>query len=58
VFRTRSTEDVYEVLTDKETLEKVLQQGFKEEHKKYKNRIVEYFMNMKDMIKVQDMTVY
>jgi hypothetical protein len=32
VFRIKSAEDVYNVLTDKETLEKVLLQGLKEEH--------------------------
>jgi hypothetical protein len=34
VFRIKSAEDVYHVLIDKETLEKVLHQGLKEEHKK------------------------
>ena len=33
VFRIRRAEIVYKVLTDKETLEKVLDQGLKEEHK-------------------------
>jgi hypothetical protein len=33
VLRIRRAEDVYKVLTDKETLEKVLDQGLKEEHK-------------------------
>jgi hypothetical protein len=45
-------------LTDKEALEKILQQGLKEEHMQYKDRIVEFFMNMKDRIKVEDMRVY
>jgi hypothetical protein len=36
-FRIKSAEDVYQVLTDKE-----------EEHMQYKDRIVEFFMNMKD----------
>jgi hypothetical protein len=45
-------------LTDKEALEKVLQQGLKEEHMQYKDRIVELFMNMKDRIKVEDLRVY
>jgi hypothetical protein len=58
VFRVKSAEDVYQVLTNKETLEMVLQQGLKEEHKQYKDRIVELFMNMKDRIKVEDLTVY
>jgi hypothetical protein len=35
----------------------VLQQGLKEEHKEYKDRI-EFFMNMKDRIKVEELRVY
>ncbi|HEU4822807.1 MAG TPA: hypothetical protein VFS97_05220 [Nitrososphaeraceae archaeon] len=58
VFRIKSAEDVYQVLTNRETLEKVLQQGLKEEHKQYKDKIVELFMNMKDRIKVEDLRVY
>ena len=58
VFRIRSTEDIYHVLTDKETLEKVLHQGLKEEHKQYKDKILELFTNMKDRIKAEDLTVY
>jgi hypothetical protein len=58
VFRIKSAEDVYHVLTDKETLEKVLQQGLKEEHKQFKNEIVDYFTNMKDKIKLKDLTFY
>ncbi|MGA8107760.1 MAG: hypothetical protein WB815_14010, partial [Nitrososphaeraceae archaeon] len=36
VFCIKSAEDVYKVLTDKETLGKVLDQGLKEKHKQYK----------------------
>lgn len=58
VFRIRSAKDAYHVLTNKETLEMVLQQGLKEEHMQYKDRIVELFTNMKDRIKVEDLRVY
>ena len=58
MFRVKSAEDVYQVLTDKETLEKVLQQGLKGEHMQYRDRIVELFMNMKDRIKIEDVRVY
>jgi hypothetical protein len=58
VFRIKSAEDVYHVLTDKETLEKVLQQGLKEEHMQYMDGIVKFLMNMKDRIKVEDLTFY
>jgi hypothetical protein len=58
VFRIKSAEDVYNVLTDKETLEKVLQQGLKEEHKQYKDYVVEFFMNIKETIKLEDLRFY
>jgi hypothetical protein len=48
--RIKSVEDVYHALTDKDTLEKILQQGLKEEHKQYKDQIEEFFMNMKDTL--------
>jgi len=55
VPRIKSAEDVYNILTYKETLEKILLQGLKEEHMQYKDTIVEFFMNMSDKIKVEDM---
>jgi hypothetical protein len=58
VFRIRTAVDAYQVLTNRETLEKVLQQGLKEEHMQYKERIMELFTNMKDRVKVEDLTVY
>jgi hypothetical protein len=58
VFRIKSAEDVYHVLTDQGALERVLQQGLKEEHRKYKEKIVEFFMSIKDRIKVEDLRVY
>jgi hypothetical protein len=58
VYRIKSVEDVYKVLTDKEIFEKVLQQGLKEEHRQYKDKVVELFTNMKDRIKAEDLTVY
>jgi hypothetical protein len=58
VFRIKSAEDVYQVLTNREALEKVLRQGLKEEHMQYKDNIVELFMNMKDRIKVEDLRIY
>jgi hypothetical protein len=58
VFRVKSAEDVYHVLTDKEILEKVLQQGLKDEHKQYKDEIVNFLLNMKNRTKVNDLTLY
>jgi hypothetical protein len=58
VFRIRSAADAYEALTNKETLEIVLQQGLKEEHIQYKDRIVDILTNMKDKIRMEDLRVY
>jgi hypothetical protein len=58
VFRIKSAEDVYQVLTDKEALEKVLQSGLKEEHMQYKDKILEFFMNMKGKIKIEELRFY
>jgi hypothetical protein len=58
VFRIMSAADAYEALTNKEILEMVLQQGLKEEHKQYKDKIVKLFMNIKDRLKAEDLTVY
>jgi hypothetical protein len=49
---------VYNALTGREILESVLNQGLKEEHKRYKDDIVKFLMNMKDRIKVKDLTFY
>jgi hypothetical protein len=58
VYRIKSIEDVYYILTDKEALDRILQQGLKKEHMQYKDKIVELFMNMTDRIKVEDLRVY
>lgn len=56
--RLKSVEYVYHALTERETLEKVLKQGLKEEHKQYKDGIIEFLTNMKDRIKAEDLTFY
>jgi hypothetical protein len=58
VFRIRSAADAYQALTNREKLEMALQQGLKEEHRRYKDEIVRFFMNMKDRIRVEDLRVY
>ena len=58
VFRIKSARDVYHVLKDNETLEKVLQQGLKDEHERNKDEIVEFLLNMKNRTKVNDLTLY
>ena len=49
VIRIRSAAHV---LTNRETREMALQQGLKEEHMQYKDRILDMLTNMKDRIKV------
>lgn len=56
VFKIKSAADVLEALTNKETLEMVLQQGLNEEHMRYKDEIVKLLMGMKDRIKAEDLT--
>ena len=57
-IRIRSVKDVYDALTDKDTLEKILKQGITEEYKQYKDKMVEFFMNMKDRIRIEDLTFF
>jgi hypothetical protein len=42
-------------LTDRDTFDKVLEQGLKEEHMKYKDHIVEFFMSIKDKVRIEDL---
>lgn len=54
----KNLEDIYNALTDRETLDKLLQQELEEEHLKYKDGMVEYFMSIKDNVKMEDLTFY
>jgi hypothetical protein len=54
----KNVEDIYNALTDRETLDKLLQQGLNEEHLKYKDEIVEFFMRIKDRARMEDLTFY
>ena len=58
VFRIKSVADAYHALTNRETLEVVLQQGLKEEHMQYKDSILDILTNMKDKIRIEDLRVY
>ncbi|CAN5115847.1 hypothetical protein BH18THE2_BH18THE2_13840 [soil metagenome] len=51
----RNADDIYHVLTDMEMLDKVLDQGLDEEHQKYKDNIVNFFMSIKDSIRKEDL---
>jgi hypothetical protein len=57
-IRIKNRRDVYNALTDRETLDAVLQQGLDEEHQKYKDKIVELFMSIKDKVRMEDLTFY
>lgn len=52
----RKVEDVYYALTDREILDAILQLGLDEEHQKYKDKIVELFMSIKDKVRIEDLT--
>jgi hypothetical protein len=57
----RNVQDVYNALTDRETLNKVLEQGLDdEEYQRQRDEIVNLFMGLKekDKIKIEDLTLY
>jgi hypothetical protein len=54
----RNVDDVYNALIDKEMFDKLLQQGLEEEYQKYRDEIVNLFMDLKDKIKIEDLTIY
>jgi hypothetical protein len=54
----RNVQDIYNVLTDRDTFDKLLQQGLKEEYQQYDDQIVEFFMNIKDRISIEDLRMY
>jgi hypothetical protein len=60
VLQDKTAQDAYNALIDRETLELVLEQGLKEkeEYRQYKDKIVEFLMNMRNKIDINDLTVY
>jgi hypothetical protein len=54
----KNVQDVYNALTGKETFDKLLQQGLDEEHQEYKDKIVQFFMSIKDKVRMEDLTCY
>jgi hypothetical protein len=54
----RNVQDVYNALTDRQTFDRLLQQGLDEENQKYKNEILEFFMSIKDKVRIEDLTFY
>jgi alpha-amylase/alpha-mannosidase (GH57 family) len=49
---------VYNALTNRDTFGKLLQQGLEEEYQQYKNQLIEFFMNMKDKVRIEDLIIY
>jgi hypothetical protein len=50
---------VYNALTDRETLNKVLEQGLNdEEYQRHRDELVNLLMGLKDKIKIEDLTIY
>jgi hypothetical protein len=55
----RNVQDMYNALRDRETLNKVLEQGLEDkEYRRHRAQIVNLFMNIKDIIKIEDLTIY
>jgi hypothetical protein len=54
----KNVEDIYVALTDRETLDKLLQQELGEEQLEYKDEIVEFFMSIKDTIRMEDLAYH
>ena len=54
----KNLEDIYNALTDRETLDKVLQQELEGELLKYKDGMIELFMSIKESIRMEDLTFY
>jgi hypothetical protein len=54
----RNVQDVYNALTDRVTFDKLLQQGLKEEHRQYKDELVDFFMTIKDKVRIEDLTIH
>ena len=54
----RNVQDVYKALTDRETLNKVLEQGLEEDYQQYKDQLIDFFMSITEKIRIEDLRVY
>jgi hypothetical protein len=54
----RNVQDVYNALTDRDTFDKLLQQGLEKEYQQYKDEIVGFFMDIKYTMSIEDLRVY
>jgi hypothetical protein len=53
----RNVDDVYHALTDRETLDELLEQGLDMGYQKCKDGLVDFFMNIKDKILHEDLSM-
>jgi hypothetical protein len=54
----KNVQDVYNALTDRDTFDKLLQEGLDEGYRGHRAEIVNLFMDLKDKIKIEDLTLY
>jgi hypothetical protein len=55
----RNVQDVYNALTNRDTFDKLLQQGLDdEEYHRHRDELVNLLMGLKDKIKIEDLTLY
>jgi len=54
----RNVQDVYNALTDRNTFDKLLQQGLEKEYQAHRDELINLFMGLKDKIKIEDLTLY
>ena len=54
----KNLDDNYNALTDREKFDKLLQQGLDEKYLKRKDELVEFFMSIKDNVRIEDLTFY
>jgi hypothetical protein len=55
----RNVMDVYNALTNRETLDQLLDQGLDDkEYQRYRDELVNLFISIKDKIKIEDLTLY
>lgn len=58
VIPINNVEDIYVALTDRETLDKLLQQELGEESLDYRDEIVEFFMSIRDTVRMEDLAYH
>ena len=57
IVQLRSAQDIYHALTDREILNKVLEQGLDEDNLKYKDYLLDSFMTIKDKVRIEDLFI-